>query len=120
MGQKGFTLIEVLASVAILGLGIIAVTRLFSGSLGLAKASSDSTSKVLFAKDKMNQVLLEDNIKEGTSSGASEGFSWVMAVKEFEGALPKGAPKVLMIDLSVSGSGAPLRITTLKTVLGKE
>lgn len=117
MGQKGFTLLEVLASAAILGLGIVAVIGLFSRSLGLAKASLDSTSGVLFAREKMNEVLLDEGVGEGNSKGISEGFDWILSVKEFDGKLPQGAPKVLKIELSVSGPrGAPVRLTSLKSV----
>lgn len=119
MNQKGFTLIEVLASVAILGLGIIAVMKLFSGSLGLAKASSDSISKVLFAREKMKTVLLDEKIEEGFFSGNSEGFDWVLNVSEFEGSSSQKTPKIMKIDLNVNGSsGAPIKITTLKIAPG--
>lgn len=119
MTQKGFTLIEVLASVAILGLGIIAVMKLFSGSLGLAKASSDSTSKVLFAREKMKSVLLEEKNEEGIFSGNSEGFDWVLNISEFEGSSSQKVPKIMKIELNVKGaSGAPFKITTLKIIPG--
>lgn len=112
MNQKGFTLIEVLASVAILGLGIVGVIRLFSGSLGLAKASFDSTAGVLFAKQKMAEMLLEENA--GDSKGESEGFNWAMSVKDFDAS--ESGPKLKEVDLVVNGAGAQVRMTTLKLV----
>lgn len=113
MGQRGFTLVEVLASVAILGLGIVAVMRLFSGSIGLAKASSDSTSKVWFAKEKMAEVLLVKDRVEGASTGTSEEFNWVLNVKESD-SLPDES-RLMELDLIVDGAaGAPVRITALK------
>lgn len=115
MGEKGFTLIEVLASVAILGLGIVAVTRLFSGSLRLARASSDAASKVLVAKEKMSEVLLEKKIGEGIQSGSSGEFKWILNVKKIDGPRAQNSPDIFSIDLSVSGEpGAPFRLITLK------
>lgn len=120
-GNRGFTLLEVLASVAILGLGIVAVIRLFSGSMGLAKASSDSTSLVLFAKEKMNEFLVEEEIHEGTNSGTNEGFNWVLDVKEFDGFPPVEGIRIFEVDLKAGGpSGAPVILTSVKAVSDKK
>lgn len=116
MNHKGFTLIEVLASVAILGLGILSAIRLFSGSLGLARASTDSTAKVLFAKEKIKEILLEEKITEGVTKGSSDVFDWVLNVADFDSPISQKSARLLKIDLSVSSSsGATIRITTLKT-----
>lgn len=121
MDEKGFTLLEVLASVAILGLGIVAVLRLFSGSMGLAKASSDSAALVLFAREKMNEELVDEEIREGAYSGTNEGFNWAMDVKEFDGLQPVEGVRILKVQLKAGGpSGAPVKIATLKLVSDKK
>ncbi len=119
-GNRGFTLLEVLASVAVLGLGIVAVIRLFSGSMGLAKSSSDSTSLVLFAKERMNDAIIRDEIREGYNTGSAEGFKWALTVKEFEGFQPVEGIRILELKLETTGpSGAPVVLSTLKAVLDK-
>ncbi|CAG1065982.1 hypothetical protein BAC1_01579 [uncultured bacterium] len=120
MGNKGFTLLEVLASVAVLGLGIVAVMRLFSGSMGLAKSSSDSSSLVLFAKERMNEAILRDGVREGYGSGSAAGFKWELAVKDFEGFKPVEGIRIFELKMETTGpSGAPVVLSTLKAVSDK-
>ncbi len=84
-GQKGFTLLEVMASLAILSMGVLMVIQLFSGGLGLAMAARDQTGAVLLAREKMDEVLARSELKPGTTRGEEEkGLSWEVRVTPFE------------------------------------
>ncbi|MBI5236994.1 MAG: prepilin-type N-terminal cleavage/methylation domain-containing protein [Deltaproteobacteria bacterium] len=120
--QSGFTLLEVMAALAILGIGIVMVIQLFSGGLGLAKASDDYTRKVLVAKEKMADTLLTEKLKEGVTKGVTEdGFSWAVEISQYD--LKKtgdGAnARIFKVVVSAGGPGAlknSFTLTTLKTV----
>lgn len=117
--ESGFTLLEVLASVAILGLGIAALLRLFSGSISLARASSDATEKTIFAREKMKEVLLDENMAEMSQRGSADGFEWVLNVIEADdGQGKQDGPELFNIELTVDGrGGAPVVLTTTRISL---
>ena len=83
----GFTLLEVMVSVAILGIGILMVVQLFSGGLGLAASVGDYTDTVLFAREKMAKAFLDDDLSGGLTSGVSDdGLEWSIDVNPVESA----------------------------------
>jgi general secretion pathway protein I len=120
--QAGFSLLEVMAAVAILGIGIVMVIQLFSGGLGLAKASDDHTRKVLVAKEKMAGALLPDELKEGVTRGVTEdGFSWSVEISPYEAKKGDDGAKARIFKVVVIAEGPGERkssftLTTLKTV----
>ncbi len=92
--NKGFTLIEVIVALAILGVGLTVIIELFSGGLRLARASMEYTKAVNYARMKMEEVTLKPAVQEGTERGESEdgAFRWQLGVKKMD---------VLSIDKSV-------------------
>lgn len=54
--SSGFTLIEIIVSMAILGISLVMVMQLFSAGLKSAKASCDYTRAIVHAKDKMAEL----------------------------------------------------------------
>jgi len=85
MKKKGFTLIEVLVAVAILGVGLTVLIELFSGGLRLGRASEEYTKAVNYARTKMEEIAVKPTIKEGSEEGEfDETFRWQVAVKKVE------------------------------------
>lgn len=85
--QSGFTLLEVMAALAIAGFGILLALQLFSGGLTSAKAARDYTTAVLRAEEKMNEALLlfDGAPEEGVRSGvAPDGYEWTVAVDRYD------------------------------------
>jgi general secretion pathway protein I len=121
-GQEGFTLLEVMAAIAILGIGIVMVIQLFSGGLGLAKASDDYTRKVLVAKEKMADSLLPEKLEEGVRKGVTDdGFSWSVEISPYDLKKADSGAKARIFKVVVSAGGPGARenrftITTLKTI----
>ena len=119
---SGFTLLEVMVAVALLGIGVVMVIRLFSGVLGLVRTSDDYTRKVLLAREKMTETLLMEKLKEGVARGATDdGFSWAVEINPWDpGKNGSGAgARVFDIVVRVEGPGAikkSFMLTTLKTV----
>ena len=85
MKNKGFTLIEVLVAVAILGVGLTVIIELFSGGLRLGRASEEYTKAVNYARIKMEEIAVKPTIKEGSEEGEfDETFRWQVEVKKVE------------------------------------
>lgn len=84
--NKGFTLIEVVVALAILGIGLMVIIELFSGGLRLARASMEYTKAVNYARMKMEEMTVKPTIEEGTQEGESDdkAFRWQVGVKKID------------------------------------
>jgi len=72
---KGFTLLEVLVAVALLGIAITVVLQLFSADLKAIAASEEYVSAAARAEAKMREVQDNDNLSEGyTSEMTNDGY----------------------------------------------
>jgi len=87
-GYTGFTLIEVLVAVAILGVGLTVIIELFSGGLRLGRASEEYTKAVNYARIKMEEIAVKPVVAEGVEEGSfDDTFRWQVEVKKV-GLLP--------------------------------
>ena len=76
--RKGFTLLEVVVAIAILGMGMAGLLALFSGSLRLAGGSRDTSAAAVYASQRLEEALLAPAPSEGEEQGAfGEKFRWV-------------------------------------------
>lgn len=84
--DKGFTLIEVVVALAILGIGLTVIIELFSGGLRLGRASMEYTKAVNYARMKMEETMLKPAVEEGTQEGESDDrtFRWQVGVKKVD------------------------------------
>jgi len=81
---SGFTLLEVLVAVTILGAGIVAVLTLFSRSLRLADGFRDTTNASTYASQRLEEALLAPRPASGTETGLfGEKFRWVTETSIF-------------------------------------
>jgi len=71
--DKGFTLIEVIVSMAILSICLVMVIQTFSGGLRASRVSCDYTRAVIHAKDKMEGLSVNP---ENNSGEFEDGFRW--------------------------------------------
>jgi len=62
--KEGFTLLEVLIAVAILGVGIIAVMGLFPNSLRQARAAAERNAAATAAGSELSRLRALDNLSE--------------------------------------------------------
>jgi general secretion pathway protein I len=120
---KGFTLIEVVVAMAILGIGLIVIIELFSGGLRLARTSIEYTEAINYARMKMEELGIKQIMEEGSEEGEFENtFRWQMETKKVD-ILPAQTgtdykPPVDLFQVKVKvfwKSGSKERSTTLET-----
>jgi general secretion pathway protein I len=79
--NRGFTLIEVIISVAVLAVSFVLVMQLFSGGLRASRASCDYSRAIVHARDKMEEMAFSP---EQGSGDFEDGFSWRTDVEPLE------------------------------------
>ncbi|GEM_PF-5762257 len=117
-GSAGFTLIEVMASAAVMGAAIGVLLVLISGGLRLAKETNGRTGLVLAASERFG-AMFDGFIEEGVSEGVTgSGYAWKMEVYPHpEG---DGGPRALKVVVTARdlASGAEFRLISLKGLPG--
>jgi len=75
--DRGFTLLEVIVAMALFAAGIVAVSRLFTGSLRLSGGTRDASAAAIYARQRMEEALLAPDPAEGVEQGAfGDGYRW--------------------------------------------
>jgi len=83
--RAGFTLIEVVVAMAILGIGLIVIIELFSGGLRLARTSVEYTQAVNYARMKMEEMAVKQTMEEGNEGGEFDStFRWQVETKKVD------------------------------------
>jgi general secretion pathway protein I len=86
---RGFTLLEVLVALVLMGVTVTIIMQLFSANLRSLAASEEYTAAVVRAETKMREVLDSGSFVEGeTHEEDPEGFAYDVSIKE---ALPDRA-----------------------------
>lgn len=75
--NRGFTLLEILVAIAILAISLTVILQLFSGGLRSVRVSDRHTQGVFHAREKMEEILLEDRLDEGSREGEfNDDYTW--------------------------------------------
>lgn len=111
--DRGFTLIEVFASLSVMGIALLVIIRLLSGSLALASGLNAYSGLVMEARERMNSLLLDDSLVEGEAGGVTEdGVEWHASVKSGNNA--EGNDGFISIEVRVTDGRRSYTLTTLK------
>ena len=79
----GFTLIEVMVTLAILGIALTVIIELFSAGLRLARKSEDYSRAVFYGRQLLEELCLQNEISEKEEAGEFEGgwYTWKYQMK---------------------------------------
>lgn len=119
---NGFTLLEVLVALTIVGLGVVTLLQIFSLGLRLGARSTASTEAVTYSARIMDELLARKQLVEGSDSGiatpAGRWKSQVQAVRDSSPSLSLSNNwelKEVALEMKVTDGGQDRRIE-LKTL----
>ena len=117
----GFTLLEVVVAMTIVGIGVVTLLEIFSMGLRLGSRSSAATEANAYARQAMDAILLRRRIEEGAQQGAlNERTRWrlgIEPVRESADTLSLSSPwelKEIILDMRVTDGGRD-RLVELRT-----
>ncbi len=129
--EKGFTLLEIIASLAILATGILALVQMVSGSLKQGVQADRYLTGVYLAQSKLSQLELENfnaelsglfqKNQKGTFEN-QEGYYWQSQILPYESSLDNNESRIqvqkiiLRVYWNDKGQEKEVRLVTLKTV----
>lgn len=81
----GFTLIEVVIAIALLGIGLSVIFELFSGGLRLGRVSEEYVLATNYASLKMEELMTKTEVQEGEDEGEwNSDYRWQTSIKKLE------------------------------------
>jgi len=87
VGERGFTLLEVLVALAILGVGMVSVMELFGSCMKSISKADQHTKAVFLAKKILDDDLFPLNVELGQTTGTFDepfdDFSWSRNIEPF-------------------------------------
>ena len=117
--SNGFTLLEVLVALAILGIAVVVVFQLFSADLRAISVSGDYVTAASRAEAKMREILTDDNLSEKSwTETTDDGYVVEASVsKVMEKRTENLQVEMLEIDVTLKwASGSKDKSITLKTM----
>ncbi len=121
-GDRGFTLLEVLVALSILGMAATIVFQLFSADLRALRASEDYVAATVRAETRMRELVDDDALPINTwTETTADGYSVDVAVSEVLQERTKDLPvQLLEVALTVHWmkNSKPRRLTvrTMKMI----
>lgn len=111
-GQEGFSLLEVMAAVAVLAVAVAALLKLSSGGLRLARGVEDTTALVGAADEGLTAAMTEGVQESSFSSGNIECRTQTFPFRNKEGNGRKMTK--IIVTAKNKATGAEFTLTTLK------
>lgn len=124
----GFTLLEVVVAMTIVGIGVVTLLEIFSSGLRLGSRSSAATEAIIYGRQAMDEILLRRRIEEGPQQGSlNERARWklgVEPVREPSDTLSLSSAwelKEITLDMRVTDTGRdrPVELRTYRLVRKK-
>ena len=111
-GEAGFTLIEALVALAILGVALAAVLRAYGAGFSSAERAAMQTHALLLAESRLAEAMATMS-EPGESRGDAGGYSWRLTASAFS--LEGVAKPLLRLEIRVAApNGAEARLVSLR------
>jgi prepilin-type N-terminal cleavage/methylation domain-containing protein len=126
--SAGFTLLEVVVAMTIVGIGVVILLEIFSTGLRLGSRSSATTEAMTYGRQAMDEILLRRKIEEGAPQGSlNERARWKLGiepVREPSDTLSLSSAwelKEITLDMRVTDAGRdrPVELRTYRLVRKK-
>jgi prepilin-type N-terminal cleavage/methylation domain-containing protein len=126
--SAGFTLLEVVVAMTIVGIGVVTLLEIFSTGLRLGSRSSATTEAMTYGRQAMDEILLRRKIEEGAPQGSlNERARWKLGiepVREPSDTLSLSSAwelKEIILDMRVTDAGRdrPVELRTYRLVRKK-
>jgi prepilin-type N-terminal cleavage/methylation domain-containing protein len=117
--KEGFTLLEILVALALLGIAITVILQLFSANLRALSVSGDYVSAAIRADAKMREILEDSDLSEKTwSEVTDDGYRFDASVTEtLQERTANLQVRLLEITLTMQWpEGSKTKYITLKTL----
>jgi prepilin-type N-terminal cleavage/methylation domain-containing protein len=108
----GFTLLEVVVAMTIVGLGVVTLLQIFSLGLRLGAKSAAQTEAIAYGREMMDEFLLRQKMEDGSERGSFRDKSrWtfqIQTMRDPSRTLSLGSDwelKELKLDLRVMDGG---------------
>lgn len=82
-GSSGFSLIEVLFALALIGLALGTAATLLSNGLLAARTSDDVATALALAEEKLASAGVSEPLRPGASTGTFGRFTWSVAIAPY-------------------------------------
>ena len=126
--STGFTLLEVVVAMTIVGLGVVTLLQIFSFGLRLGAKSTVQTEAMAYSRELMDELLVREKMDDGTERGTiADKGRWtfqVQTVRNPSTTLDLGAAwelKSLRLDMRMHEAGRErqVELSTLRLVRKK-
>jgi general secretion pathway protein I len=117
--SDGFTLLEVLVALALLGIAVTVILQLFSANLKSISASEEYVAGSLEAQSKMREILDSEEFSERSWNGVTDnGYRFQVSVSDTLPERVENLPvKLVVVEVKVFWArGAGEKSLTLKTM----
>jgi prepilin-type N-terminal cleavage/methylation domain-containing protein len=123
--SAGFTLLEVVVAMTIVGIGVVTLLEIFSLGLRLGSRSSAATEAMAYGRQAMDEILLRRKIEEGAQQGVlNDHTRWrlgIEPVREPAETLALSSPwelKEITLNMRVTEAGKdrPVELRTYRLV----
>lgn len=117
---NGFTLLEVLAAIALLGIAFAVLMQVAGGAIGLAGQAADASEAAMWARSKLDSAYVVDPLQPGRSAGQFDRkFRWQLDVTPWRTAPAddQSPLQLYQLDLQVSwGASAHPHTANFRTL----
>ena len=111
--QRGFSLIEIVVSLAIVALMLGAIYKVSSGAVRSTARTDNYLRALTMAQSRLAEASAMPVLKVGTVLGSSDGVAWSRSVKPFAAAAPSPETRLYQVSVIATRNGSRVSLETI-------